>query len=308
MEAIQETDEDVMVNLAADAPVIGRRHPSWIRAKQTWTDAFSQTNAVLRNHGLVTVCEEAKCPNIGDCYSHSTATFMILGDTCTRRCNFCAVTQANPMAKPPDATEPQRLAQAALELGLNHIVITSVARDDLRDQGAGHFADCANEIKRIHPAAQIEVLIPDFRGYEAPLRTVVESPIAVLNHNTETVPRLYRNVRRGARYWRTLTLLQRSKQIRPELPTKSGLMLGLGEEPDEVLDVLFDLREAGVNILTLGQYLQPSPDQLPVTRYIPPEEFTMWKRDALALGFNHVESGPMVRSSYHAWEHVATPV
>lgn len=287
-----------------ESATVHRRHPEWIKARMTWTDSFSDTNAVLRRHGLVTVCEEAQCPNIGDCYSHSTATFMILGDTCTRRCTFCAVTQANPMAKPPDITEPQRLAQAAMELGLNHIVITSVARDDLPDQGASHFANCAREIKKLAPNAQVEVLIPDFRGHEGPLRIVVESPIAVLNHNIETVPRLYTRVRRGSRYWRSLNLLARAKEFRPDMPVKTGLMLGLGETADEVLDVLFDLREIGVDILTLGQYLQPSDSQLKVERYIPPTEFEMWRKDALALGFRHVESGPLVRSSYHAWEHV----
>lgn len=293
---------------ATEQPTVQRRHPEWIKARMTWTDSFSDTNAVLRKHGLVTVCEEAQCPNIGDCYSHQTATFMILGDTCTRRCTFCAVTQANPKAKPPDITEPQRLAQAALELGLNHIVITSVARDDLPDQGAGHFASCVNEIRSLAPSAQVEVLIPDFRGHEAPLRTVMESGIAVLNHNIETVPRLYSRVRRGARYWRSMLLLARAKQMRADVPIKTGLMLGLGETPDEVLDVLFDLREIGVNILTLGQYLQPGEGQLPVERYIKPEEFAMWRRDALAMGFDHVEAGPLVRSSYHAWEHVAKKV
>lgn len=301
-------DTENIVTASPQAGSVQRRHPEWIKARMTWTDGFSDTNAVLRKHGLVTVCEEAQCPNIGDCYSHQTATFMILGDTCTRRCTFCAVTQANPKAKPPDATEPYRLAQAAFELGLDHIVITSVARDDLRDQGAGHFAACVNEIKSRRAKSQVEVLIPDFRGHEGPLRTVMESPIAVLNHNIETVPRLYSRVRRGARYWRSVMLLARAKQMRPDVPVKTGLMLGLGETPDEVLDVLFDLREAGVNVLTLGQYLQPGADQLPVERYLKPEEFAMWRRDALALGFDHVESGPMVRSSYHAWEHVAKPV
>lgn len=293
---------------AGVAPAVERRHPEWIKARMTWTDSFSDTNSVLRKHGLVTVCEEAKCPNIGDCYSHSTATFMILGDTCTRRCTFCAVTQANPQAKPPDVTEPTRLAKAALELGLDHIVITSVARDDLPDQGAGHFAACVNAIKKIRKESQIEVLIPDFRGHEEPLRTVMDSDIAVLNHNIETVPRLYSKVRRGARYWRSVMLLARAKQMRPDVPVKTGLMLGLGETEDEVLDVLFDLREAGVNVLTLGQYLRPSGDQLAVERYITPAEFAMWKKDALAMGFDHVESGPLVRSSYHAWEHVAKKV
>ena len=300
--------ESKTVAASAAAETIARRHPSWIKARMTWTDSFSDTNAVLRKHGLVTVCEEAQCPNIGDCYSHQTATFMILGDTCTRRCTFCAVTQANPKAKPPDETEPARLAKAAQELGLNHIVITSVARDDLPDQGAGHFAACAEEIQRIAPGAQVEVLIPDFRGHEGPLRRVMESPIAVLNHNIETVPRLYSKVRRGARYWRSVMLLARAKSMRPEVPIKTGLMLGLGETADEVLDVLYDLREVGVNILTLGQYLQPGEGQLPVTRYVTPDEFATWKQDALAMGFDHVESGPLVRSSYHAWEHVAAPV
>lgn len=274
----------------------------------TWTPKFSETNAVLRRHGLVTVCEEAQCPNIGDCYSHSTATFMILGSVCTRRCTFCAVTQANPQAQPPDVTEPERLAQAAFELGLDHVVITSVARDDLKDQGAGHFAACARALKSRRPEVAIEVLIPDFRGDDEALRTVVESPIDVLNHNTETVPRLYPKVRRGARYERTLRLLARSKEIRPDLPTKSGLMLGLGEEADELRAVLWDLRDAKVDILTLGQYLQPSTDQLPVERYVHPDEFAAWREEALGMGFTHVESGPLVRSSYHAWEHVAKRV
>jgi lipoic acid synthetase len=292
----------------AETLPIKRRHPEWIKAKMPWTEKFGQTNAVLRQHGLVTVCEEAQCPNIGDCYSHSTATFMILGDTCTRRCNFCAVTQANPKAKPPDDSEPGRLAQAALELGLNHIVITSVSRDDLPDQGAGHFAACVEAIKRVHPNAQIEVLIPDFRGEVEPLRTVVLSQIAVLNHNTETVPRLYREVRPGAVYKRTMLLLERAKQMRPELPVKSGLMLGLGEAHEEILTVLRDLRSAGVNIVTMGQYLQPGSSQLPVTRYVHPDEFASYRVHALAMGFDHVESGPLVRSSYHAWEHVAKKV
>jgi lipoic acid synthetase len=286
-------------------PESSTRHPDWIKARMTWTPKFSKTHGILKERQLVTVCEEAQCPNIGDCWSHQTATFMILGDTCTRRCTFCAVTQGNPMAQPPDITEPDRLADAALELGLDHVVITSVARDDLKDQGAGHFAACALALKRRRPDVKIEVLIPDFRGLEGPLRTVVDSPIDVLNHNTETVPRLYRTVRRGARYWRTLLLLRRAKQMRPTLPVKTGLMLGLGERPDEVREVLLDLREAGVDILTLGQYLQPSPDQHEVVRYLTPDEFEDWKLEALDMGFAHVESGPLVRSSYHAWEHVA---
>jgi lipoyl synthase len=286
------------------APAAPKRHPDWIRARMPGTVPFADTNAILRKQGLVTVCEEAKCPNIGDCYSHSTATFMILGNVCTRRCTFCAVTQANPHAQPPDATEPERLAQASLELGLEHIVITSVARDDLPDQGANHFAECAYAIKRLKPDSKVEFLIPDFRGSVEALATVVQSPVDVLNHNTETVPRLYATVRRGARYKRTIDLLAKVKELRPNLLTKSGLMLGLGETLDEVYDVLCDLRKSQCDILTLGQYLQPTPDQHPVVRYLTPREFSAWKDAALELGFRHVESGPLVRSSYHAWEHV----
>jgi lipoic acid synthetase len=281
------------------------RHPAWVRARMPWTAGFRQTDHILRRHGLQTVCEEAHCPNVGECYAHHTATFMILGTNCTRACTFCAVTQSNPRAEPPDPTEPQRLAEAARELGLRHIVITSVARDDLPDQGAGHFAACARAVKDTLPEAQIEVLIPDFRGHAEPLAVVMESPIHVLNHNMETVPRLYRDARRGARYWRSLLLLARAKTMRPAVPTKSGLMLGMGEREEEVYEVLCDLRDAGCDILTLGQYLQPSPGQRPVVRYLDPAEFEGWRDEAIALGFRHVESGPLVRSSYHAWKHAA---
>ena len=286
-------------------PATERRHPVWVRARMPGRAHFDETNAVLRRHGLHTVCEEAECPNIGECYGHHTATFMILGNMCTRGCTFCAVTQTNPRALPPDATEPERLARAALELGLTHIVITSVTRDDLPDQGSLHFAECARAIKAVRPDARVEVLIPDFRGRADLLANVVRSPIDILNHNTETVPRLYRTVRRGARYWRTMVLLERSKELRPELRTKSGLMLGLGETADEIRAVLCDLREAGCDIVTLGQYLQPTGEQLAVQRYLPPEEFDEWLRFAEGLGFLHVESGPLVRSSYHAWKHTA---
>ncbi len=213
----------------APAPV--RRHPVWVRARMPGRGQFGDTHDILRRNGMVTVCEEAQCPNIGDCYGHHTATFMILGDACTRGCTFCAVTQANPGAKPPDETEPARLARTVTQLGLGHVVITSVSRDDLPDQGSGHFAECARAVKAANPSVRIEVLIPDFRGHVEPLRTVMRSPIDVLNHNTETVPRLYRTVRRGARYWRTLILIERAKAMRPDIPAKSGLMLGLGETP-----------------------------------------------------------------------------
>lgn len=280
------------------------KHPSWIKARMPGTAEFGETNEILRRHGLKTVCEEAECPNIGECYGHLTATFMILGNVCTRGCKFCAVMQGHPKAMPPDAHEPEQLAQAVLEMGLSHVVITSVTRDDLPDEGAGHFAACARAIKRLAPDTRIEVLIPDFRGHAGPLAIVMDSPIDVLNHNTESVPRLYRDVRRGARYWRTLTLIARAKALRPEIPTKSGLMLGLGETDEEIRSVLFDLRENGCDIITLGQYLQPSPDLLPVQRYLRPGEFRTWHDEALAMGFRYVESGPLVRSSYHAWRHV----
>ncbi|PKO15628.1 lipoyl synthase [candidate division BRC1 bacterium HGW-BRC1-1] len=297
--------EDINEDGSSSGTTAPRKHPAWVRARMPGRAHFSETNEVLRRHGLHTVCEEAECPNIGECYGHHTATFMILGNVCTRGCTFCAVTQNNPRAMPPDATEPERLAQAAAELGLSHIVITSVTRDDLPDQGSKHFALCAEAIKRLRPEARVEVLIPDFRGRADLLATVVRSPIDILNHNTETVPRLYRKVRRGARYWRTMVLLERCKELRPGLRTKSGLMLGLGETDDEIRAVLNDLREAECDIVTLGQYLQPSGDQLAVERYLEPSEFKMWQDYAEALGFLHVESGPLVRSSYHAWKHTA---
>lgn len=267
------------------------------------TDEFGATNAVLRAHGLSTVCEEAHCPNIGECYGHSTATFMILGSVCTRACRFCAVTQANPNALPPDEDEPERLAAAVRDLGLKHVVITSVSRDDLPDQGAGHFARCVTAIRGASERVKIEVLIPDFRGDEPCLRKVMDSPINVLNHNMETVPRLYREMRRGARYWRSLLLLARAKKLQPDVRTKTGVMLGMGESEEEVRRVMCDLREARVDILTFGQYLQPSETQVEVVRYVAPEEFDAWRDTGLSMGFRHVEAGPLVRSSYHAWKH-----
>lgn len=280
------------------------RHPEWVRAKMPGVASFDDTRAILRAHGLHTVCEEAECPNKSECYAHRTATFMILGNVCTRRCSFCAVTQANPHAAPPDPDEPRRLAEATAELGLRHVVITSVNRDDLPDQGAGHFAACVRAVQGLAPAPRVEVLIPDFRGDAVMLRVVVESPVDVLNHNTETVSRLYSRIRPGARYDRSLMLLYRAKEIRPGMLTKSGLMLGLGEKTDEIRATIWDLRDTGCDILTLGQYLQPAPDRHPVERYVHPDEFAAWRREALALGFRHVEAGPLVRSSYHAWKHI----
>jgi lipoic acid synthetase len=280
-----------------------RRHPEWIRARMPGVGEFRYTQQILTDARLHTVCEEAQCPNRSECYAHRTATFMILGNVCTRRCAFCAVPQALPAA-PPDPHEPQRLADAVARLGLNHVVITSVDRDDLPDQGAGHFAQCVKAIKTLRPDTRVELLIPDFRGDEQALRTVLASPVDVLGHNIETVPRLYPAVRRGARYARSVLLLARAREIAPHVFTKTGLMLGLGEHPHEIECVLADLREAQVDILTLGQYLQPTPTQRPVARYLSPDEFHAWREKALAMGFAWVEAGPLVRSSYHAWQQV----
>ena len=257
----------------------------------------------MKEWKLHTVCEEARCPNIGECWAHGTATFMLLGDVCTRNCGFCAVKHGRPLSVDPE--EPRRVAGAVSALGLRHVVITSVDRDDLPDGGASQFARTAEAIKETVPGCSVEVLIPDFQGNEAALRTVLEAPIDVLNHNVETVPRLYRRVRPGARYERSLELLDRAKRIRPDVRTKTGLMLGLGEERPEVVGVLRDLVAIRCDILTLGQYLQPTARHLPVVRYVPPEEFSELRKEALAMGFRYVESGPLVRSSYHAWLHVA---
>jgi len=254
----------------------------------------------MRGLGLHTVCEEANCPNIGECWHHGTATFMILGGTCTRSCGYCNVTHGTP--RPPDAQEPVKVASAIHALALDYVVVTSVDRDDLPDFGASHFARTITETRARVPTCRLEVLIPDFQGDEAALRTVLDAKPDILNHNIETVPRLYRAARPGGRYPRALELLRRSRAIAPTVPTKSGLMVGLGEEWDELVDTLRDLRAAGVSIVTIGQYLRPSLANLPMTRYYTPAEFSELKRIGLELGFGHVESGPLVRSSYHAHE------
>ncbi|MGB9691471.1 MAG: lipoyl synthase, partial [Candidatus Sumerlaeaceae bacterium] len=282
---------------------VSRRHPQWIRAKMPGMGEFAYTQKVLRDSNLHTVCEEAQCPNRSECYAHRTATFMILGNVCTRRCAFCAVPQAIPPA-PPDPEEPARLAEAVTRLNLQHVVITSVDRDDLPDQGAEHYVRCVEAVAERQPSARIELLIPDFRGDGNALHIVLKAPIHVLGHNIETVPRLYPVARRGARYARSILLLKRAKDMRPDVLTKTGLMLGLGEDEDEVELVLADLRDADVDIVTLGQYLQPTPLQLPVSRYLSPKEFEYWREKALHMGFRWVEAGPLVRSSYHAWAHV----
>lgn len=288
-----------MTTAAATVP---RRHPEWIRARAPTGPAVAETRAIVRTLGLHTVCEEAQCPNLGECWSHHTATVMLLGDTCTRNCRFCAVSHGRPRAVDPE--EPGRVAEAVARLGLRHVVMTSVNRDDLPDGGAGHFAAAARAVHARVPTCTIEVLIPDLQGDFAALATIVAAPITILNHNTETVPRLYKRVRPGAVYERSLAILAEAKRLAPGLRTKTGLMLGLGETRDEVLAVLADVRAAGCDVLTLGQYLRPSREELPVERYVAPEEFAALGADARAMGFAYVESGPLVRSSYHAWQHL----
>jgi len=279
-----------------------RRHPDWIKVRAPSGEGYVHTRQVVRELGLHTVCEEARCPNVAECWAHRTATFMLMGDTCTRNCGYCAVKHGRP--QPLDPLEPGRVAEAAARLGLRHVVVTSVDRDDLPDGGAAHFAATARELKRRLPDCRVEVLTPDFKGDREALATVVASPIDIFNHNTETVPRLYARARPGGRYERALDLLREAKHARPDLLTKTGIMLGLGERQEEVMAVLTDLVWSGCDILTLGQYLQPTKKHLPIVRYVPPDEFAALRQAALALGFRHVESGPLVRSSYHAWSHV----
>jgi len=257
----------------------------------------------MRELKLHTVCEEAHCPNVGECWEHRAATFMILGDVCTRNCAYCAVAHGTP--RPLDPEEPARLAAAVERMGLQHVVITSVDRDDLPHGGAESFAACVSEIRARVPGTSVELLIPDFRGNEAALRIVVAAQPDILNHNLETVERLYRLARPGGRYARALELLRRAKEMDPRLLTKSGIICGLGEEWDELLVAMRDLRAQGVDLLTLGQYLRPSDRHLPIARYYTPDEFAELKRLGLEMGYRHVESGPLVRSSYHAWEQVA---
>lgn len=275
------------------------RKPSWIRAKTPFHPNVKKLKAVLRDQKLFTVCEEAACPNLGECFAKGTATFMIMGEICTRRCPFCDVGHGRPL--PLDASEPVHLAETIRAMKLSYVVITSVDRDDLRDGGAGHFVECINKTRELNPHIEIEVLVPDFRGrMDLALEILQQSPADVFNHNLETVPRLYKQCRPGADYQWSLSLLKRFKQLHQGVPTKSGLMLGLGENKDEVLKVMKDMREHGVDMLTLGQYLQPSEHHLPVERYVTPGEFDALYNRAMALGFKHVASGPMVRSSYHA--------
>ena len=292
-----------LVQIDLGAPV-RQPKPEWLRAKAPVGDNFHNLKKLARGLGLHTVCESAQCPNIGECWNHRTATFMLLGDICTRRCGFCAVPKGKPEAI--DWDEPQRVAEAVATLGLKHAVVTSVNRDDDNVGGAKVFAETIREIRALMPDCRVEVLIPDFQGLEEPLRIVLDARPDVLNHNTETVPRLYRVVRSGARYQRTLDLLEKAKQISPGMVTKSGVMVGLGESMDELIAVFRDLGERGVDILTVGQYLRPSKDHLPIARFYIPNEFQQMKEEALRYGFRHVESGPLVRSSYHAHEQAAS--
>ena len=276
------------------------RKPDWMRIKlPPSSQKIEHIKSTLRKNKLHSVCEEASCPNLAECFNHGTATFMIMGAICTRRCPFCDVAHGRPL--PLDPEEPKKLALTIKEMGLKYVVITSVDRDDLRDGGAQHFADCIREIREHSPQTRIEILTPDFRGrMEQALEVFRETPPDVFNHNLETAPRMYRVARPGADYKWSLELLRRIKEMHPHVPTKSGLMMGLGETNEEIVEVLKDLREHGVNMLTLGQYLQPSRHHLPVKRYVPPAEFDELKDVAMDLGFSHAACGPFVRSSYHA--------
>ncbi len=275
------------------------KKPDWIRMKMPNSSRFKEIKQALRDNNLHTVCEEASCPNIGECFSGGTATFMILGDICTRRCPFCDVAHGKPL--PPDNQEPNNLAKTIADMRLNYVVITSVDRDDLPDGGAKHFVDCIKAIRETSPNIKIEILVPDFRGrLDIALKILKEAPPDVMNHNLETIPRLYKQARPGSDYQNSLNLLKAFHEMYPQIPTKSGLMLGLGETDDEILAVMKDLRAHNVTMLTLGQYLQPSVHHLPVLRYVEPAIFDALKEKANAMGFNNAASGPMVRSSYHA--------
>ncbi len=276
-----------------------RRKPAWIRAKSPATPEVQRLKKILRDMKLHTVCEEASCPNLGECFGHGTATFMIMGDICTRRCPFCDVAHGRP--NPLDTDEPESLARTIEAMALRYVVITSVDRDDLRDGGAGHFVECVSKVREYNPQTQIEILVPDFRGrMEVALQLMTQAPPDVFNHNLETIPRLYKQARPGSDYHWSLNLLKQFKAQHPQVATKSGLMLGLGEELQEVEQVMLDLRAHDCEMLTLGQYLQPSLHHLPVSRFVTPDEFDRLAAVGYEMGFSHVASGPMVRSSYHA--------
>jgi lipoyl synthase len=278
------------------------RKPAWLKVRAPGGPNYLRLKQLMRDLRLHTVCEEAHCPNVGECWEHGTATFMILGDVCTRNCGYCAVSHGRPPEY--DVEEPTRVADAVAELRLRHAVITSVDRDDLPDFGAYIFAETIRQIKARTAGCSVEVLVPDFQGNEKSIRTVLDAGPDIYNHNTETVPRLYKRARPGGRYERVMRIFRTAKQIAPQIPTKSGIILGLGETTEEVEAVMRDLRAVDVDILTLGQYLRPSVDHLPLDRYVKPDEFRHLYEVGMAMGFRHVESGPLVRSSYHAWEQV----
>ena len=278
------------------------RKPAWLKVRAPGGPNYLRLKHLMRDLDLHTVCEEAHCPNVGECWEHGTATFMILGDVCTRNCAYCAVAHGRPPKF--DAAEPERVARAVAEMNLQHAVITSVDRDDLPDFGAWAFAETIRKIKEHVPSCSVEVLVPDFQGDEDAIRAVLDASPDIYNHNTETVPRLYKRCRPGGRYERVMNIFTAAKRIAPHVPTKSGIILGMGETNEEVLAVLRDLRAVDVDIITLGQYLRPSSSHIKLDRYVTPEEFRMFRQEGMAMGFRHVESGPLVRSSYHAWEQV----
>ena len=284
------------------APVLPERKPSWLKVKAPGGPNYLQLKSLMRRLDLHTVCEEAHCPNIGECWEHGTATFMILGDVCTRNCAYCAVAHGRPAELDP--AEPSRVASATEQLQLRHVVLTSVDRDDLTDFGAGTFAETIREVHRRVPGCSVEVLVPDFQGHEGSIRTVLEAEPEIYNHNTETVPRLYKKARPGGRYERVLQIFRFAKAIAPDIPTKTGIILGMGETNEEVLQTMLELRAVHVDILTVGQYLRPSSGHIALDRYVTPDEFRMFREEGMQMGFRHVESGPLVRSSYHAWEQV----
>jgi len=283
-------------------PIQPMRRPDWLKVRLPSGENYEELRRLMRSKALHTVCEEARCPNIAECWGHRTATFMILGSTCTRSCGFCAVATGRPMAV--DWEEPRRVAEAVQQMGLRHVVITMVNRDELRDGGATLFAATIRWVRRLTPDCAVEVLASDFKGSREALKILLDAQPDVFSHNVETVPRLYKRVRPQAIYTRSLDILNWAKEMAPDRPTKAGFMLGLGEEREEVLALLRDLRERQVDIVTIGQYLQPTKEHLPLARYVTPEEFREYARLGMALGFRHVESGPLVRSSYHAWDQV----
>jgi lipoic acid synthetase len=284
------------------APALPDRKPSWLKVKAPGGKSYLHLKNMMQELDLHTVCEEAHCPNIGECWDHGTATFMILGDVCTRNCAYCAVAHGRPPKFDP--AEPSRVAEAAEKMNLRHLVITSVDRDDLPDFGAWAFAEVIRQVHERVPTCSVEVLVPDFQGNEDSIRTVLEARPEIYNHNTETVPRLYKKARPGGRYERVKEIFRFAKTVAPDIPTKTGIILGMGETNEEVLDTMRDLRTVDVDILTLGQYLKPSNDHIALDRYVTPEEFRMFYEAGMTMGFKHVESAPLVRSSYHAWEQV----